>query len=72
MHCPPPPPPPPPPQIKAFHNIVMARTLRDGAQSLLQLSGLGKLRPNTIILGFKSNWTKCSHDEVEEYVAMLQ
>lgn len=39
---------------------------------VLQLSGLGKIRPNTLVVGFKNNWTKCSDEEVEEYVSLLQ
>ena len=37
-----------------------------------QLSGLGKIRPNTLVLGFKNNWRECPTEEVEEYVALLQ
>ncbi len=88
-------------QVKAFHNIVAARTLREGVQNLLQvscdydvcvcvspivvtmvcvyctcvplqLSGLGKIRPNTLVVGFKNNWTTCTDSEIQEYVALLQ
>ena len=38
----------------------------------VQLSGLGKLRPNTVVIGFKRNWTTCPQEEVEEYVSILQ
>ncbi|XP_064390223.1 solute carrier family 12 member 3-like isoform X2 [Halichondria panicea] len=58
-------------KVKAFHNIVAARTLREGVQNLVQLSGLGKIRPNTLVVGFKNNWTKCSDLEIQEYVSLL-
>ena len=38
----------------------------------LQLTGLGKLSPNTIVIGYKTNWTKCTAQEVDDYVALLQ
>ena len=30
---------------------------RCGAQALLQAAGLGKLRPNILVIGFKQNWS---------------
>ena len=39
-------------KIKAFVDMTTAPTIRDGVVQLIRLSGLGGLRPNTIILGF--------------------
>lgn len=39
-------------KIKAFVDMTAAQTIRDGVLQLIRLSGLGGLRPNTIILGF--------------------
>ena len=39
---------------------------------VFQLSGLGKLRPNTLVVGYKGNWIKCSDEEIQEYVSLLQ
>ncbi len=49
--------------INARHNIIVCG---------LQLSGLGKIKPNTLVVGFKTDWTTCSVEELEEYVALLQ
>ncbi|EDO28752.1 predicted protein, partial [Nematostella vectensis] len=46
-------------------------SLRDGVQSLLQTAGLGKLKPNTLVIGFKRNWMRAPHSEVEEYVNII-
>ncbi|XP_028397037.1 solute carrier family 12 member 2-like [Dendronephthya gigantea] len=43
-------------KIKAFHCICTAREFRSGVSSLLQCTGLGKMKPNTVFLGFKTNW----------------
>ncbi|XP_028924352.1 solute carrier family 12 member 9-like [Ornithorhynchus anatinus] len=39
-------------QIKAFVALTLASSVRLGAQQLLLTSGLGGMRPNTLILGF--------------------
>ena len=38
----------------------------------IQLSGLGKLRPNTVVIGFKNNWKNSTEQEIEEYVNIIQ
>lgn len=40
--------------------------------SYLQLVGLGKLRPNTVLLGYKANWRKCDRQELKAYFNTLQ
>ncbi|XP_075058456.1 solute carrier family 12 member 9-like [Mixophyes fleayi] len=46
--------------IKAFVNLTLSDSVRYGAQQLLFISGLGGMRPNTVILGF---YTRSSPDE---------
>lgn len=38
--------------IKAFVNLTLADSVRHGVQHLLFISGLGGMRPNTLVLGF--------------------
>ncbi|KAL3866006.1 hypothetical protein ACJMK2_043347 [Sinanodonta woodiana] len=59
-------------KIKAFYNSVAAPTFRVGVQVLLQAFGLGKLRPNTIILGFKSDWQTADPRKVYDYYHVIQ
>ncbi|ESO86681.1 hypothetical protein LOTGIDRAFT_166954 [Lottia gigantea] len=42
--------------IKSFYTSVASPNIRYGAQVLLQCQGMGKLRPNTLILGYKNDW----------------
>ncbi|XP_071964639.1 solute carrier family 12 member 2-like [Antedon mediterranea] len=58
-------------KIKGFYSPVISTSLRTGAQSLLQLIGLGKIKPNTVFLGFKSNWQKDTASSVVDYVGII-
>ncbi|XP_043102801.1 solute carrier family 12 member 2-like isoform X2 [Puntigrus tetrazona] len=55
-------------RIKAFYTPVFADDLRQGAQYLLQTAGLGRLKPNTLVLGFKNNWRDGEMKDVETYI----
>uniref|UniRef100_A0A0P4WBS6 Na+/K+/2Cl-cotransporter n=1 Tax=Scylla olivacea TaxID=85551 RepID=A0A0P4WBS6_SCYOL len=57
--------------IRAFYSLVEGSNLEDGARNLFQLVGLGKLRPNTVVLGYKANWRKCDPLELKAYFNTL-
>ncbi|XP_051539487.1 solute carrier family 12 member 2 isoform X3 [Myxocyprinus asiaticus] len=56
---------------KAFYSPVVAEDLRQGTQFLLQAAGLGRLRPNTLVLGFKNNWRTGDIKDVETYISVI-
>ncbi|XP_071613149.1 solute carrier family 12 member 3 isoform X2 [Heliangelus exortis] len=58
-------------KIKAFYTDVVAEDLRSGVQMLIQAAGLGKMRPNILVLGYKRNWWKASPQSLEDYVGIL-
>uniref|UniRef100_A0A8C2U8I1 Solute carrier family 12 member 1 n=1 Tax=Coturnix japonica TaxID=93934 RepID=A0A8C2U8I1_COTJA len=52
---------------KAFYAAVAADSFRDGVKSLLQASGLGRMKPNTLVIGFKKDWRNAAVTQVENY-----
>ncbi|XP_019389167.1 PREDICTED: solute carrier family 12 member 1 isoform X3 [Crocodylus porosus] len=56
---------------KAFYAAVAADSFRDGVKSLLQASGLGRMKPNTLVLGFKKDWKNASAMQLENYVGVI-
>ncbi|CAB3402445.1 unnamed protein product [Caenorhabditis bovis] len=60
--------------IKAFSSVICCADQADGANTLLQTVGLGRLRPNVLMLGFKTNWEKLGTTNlhiVKQYYSIL-
>ncbi|XP_077451747.1 solute carrier family 12 member 3 [Stigmatopora argus] len=57
--------------VKAFYKNVMAEDLRSGVNMLLQGSGLGRMRPNVVLMGFKTDW-RDSPQTAYSYTQILQ
>ncbi|XP_022069113.1 solute carrier family 12 member 2 isoform X2 [Acanthochromis polyacanthus] len=56
---------------KGFYTPVFAEDLRQGSQYLLQAAGLGRLKPNTLVMGFKNDWRDGDMMNVETYISMI-
>jgi solute carrier family 12 sodium/potassium/chloride transporter 2 len=59
-------------KVKAFFNIIEDDSFEAGSQALMQISGLGKLRPNMILMGYKGNWRTCDPEELKQYFNVIQ
>jgi len=42
--------------IKGYYTVAQTKDLSAGAKSCMTMTGLGKMSPNLIMMGFKSNW----------------
>ncbi|XP_056334409.1 solute carrier family 12 member 3 [Danio aesculapii] len=58
-------------KIKSFYHTVVADDLRTGVQMLLQSTGLGRMKPNVLVMGYKKNWRKAQPGIIENYVGVL-
>ncbi|XP_046677992.1 LOW QUALITY PROTEIN: bumetanide-sensitive sodium-(potassium)-chloride cotransporter-like [Homalodisca vitripennis] len=60
-------------RIKAFISIAdeASGSFETAAQSLMQIAGLGKLRPNTVLMGYKSDWQTCPREELDQYFSLI-
>ncbi|XP_025029141.1 solute carrier family 12 member 3-like [Python bivittatus] len=58
-------------KIRSFYSYITTGDLRSGARSLMQVSGLGRLKPNTVILGYKCDWQTDSPHNLENYVGII-
>ncbi|XP_051953113.1 solute carrier family 12 member 3-like [Xyrauchen texanus] len=58
-------------RIKSFYHTVVADDIRSGVQMLLQSTGLGRMKPNILVMGFKKNWRKGQWSNLENYIGIL-
>jgi len=58
-------------RIKAFYSVTTAKDFRQGAQSLMQNAGIGKLKPNILMMGFKSTWMTDAPEMMDSYFSVM-
>ena len=39
---------------------------------MLQVSGVGKMKPNILLMGYKKDWRTCDKESLDEYFAAIQ
>lgn len=59
-------------KVKAFYNVVDNVDFENGVRSLIQSSGFGRLSPNIVLMGYKSDWRTCPWSELDVYFKALQ
>lgn len=59
-------------KVKAFYNLIDNVDFENGVRSLIQSCGFGKLSPNVVLMGYKSDWRSSHCTEVETYFKALQ
>lgn len=54
-------------KIKGFYTVVDGESFEIGSRALLEASGVGKLKPNVLLMGYKQNWQTCKREELQSY-----
>ncbi|XP_017467653.1 PREDICTED: bumetanide-sensitive sodium-(potassium)-chloride cotransporter [Rhagoletis zephyria] len=58
-------------KIKAFYNVIDGLSMEEGVNALLKSTGFGKLTPNIVLMGYKTDWAQCRRQCVESYFNIL-
>lgn len=59
-------------KIKGFYNLIDDVDMETGIKLMIQSSGFGKLSPNIVLMGYKSDWQSCDHSALKTYFNVLQ
>jgi len=60
---------------KGFYTLIEEDDFERGCHSIMQTAGLGRLKPNTVLLGYKSDWGKPDTSkgvELKHYFGVIQ
>ncbi|XP_078458000.1 solute carrier family 12 member 3-like isoform X2 [Lampetra planeri] len=58
-------------KMHAFYHTVATSNLRTGTQMMLQAAGLGKFKPDVLVMGFKKNWSSKHPQQMEDYINIV-
>jgi hypothetical protein len=59
-------------KVKGFFSLIDGLKMEEAAKALMQTSGVGKLKPNVLLMGYKSDWQTCSFGALQTYFNILQ
>lgn len=59
-------------KLKGFYCQVDGVSFEEGTAALLKAYGIGKLKPNILLMGHKNDWQKCTIEELNLYFNVLQ
>ncbi|XP_037030333.1 bumetanide-sensitive sodium-(potassium)-chloride cotransporter isoform X2 [Bradysia coprophila] len=54
-------------KVKGFYSLVDGEDFESGARALMQATGVGKLKPNLLMMGYKLDWKTCPRSELTQY-----
>ncbi|RWS25658.1 solute carrier family 12 member 2-like protein [Leptotrombidium deliense] len=58
-------------KVKAFYVLTEAKSLEEGVKKIAPITGLGRLRPNMIMMGYKTNWHECTESDLRDYFNII-
>lgn len=57
--------------IKGFCAVADNSNLYTGVAAMLGLAGVGKVKPNILLMGYKNNWSTCDRTALDQYVLTI-
>ncbi|XP_057378001.1 bumetanide-sensitive sodium-(potassium)-chloride cotransporter-like isoform X1 [Daphnia carinata] len=57
--------------IKGFCAVADNSNLHTGVAAMLGLAGVGKVKPNILLMGYKNNWSTCDRKALDQYVLTI-
>ena len=58
--------------IKDFSVVADNSNLPMGVTAMLGLAGVGKVKPNILMMGYKNDWSICDRNSMEQYFLTTQ
>ncbi|XP_049872185.1 bumetanide-sensitive sodium-(potassium)-chloride cotransporter [Pectinophora gossypiella] len=58
-------------KVRAFYSSVSGFNFELGARALVQASGVGRLAPNVLLMGYKADWTTAPPNDLVSYFNVL-
>jgi solute carrier family 12 sodium/potassium/chloride transporter 2 len=58
-------------KVKGFYSLVAEDSFSASVRAMIQCVGIGKLRPNIVLLGYKTDWNTCTPKELQEYFSVI-
>lgn len=59
-------------KIKGFCSLIDDASFQSGVSAMLEVAGVGKMKPNILLLGFKADWRNCDKQSLDQYFAAIQ
>ncbi|CAB4068337.1 SLC12A2 [Lepeophtheirus salmonis] len=57
-------------KIKSFYSLTQNKNFEEGAIACMNLAGIGKMRPNMVLFGYKGDWLE-DPKGLDEYISVL-
>ncbi|XP_042225259.1 bumetanide-sensitive sodium-(potassium)-chloride cotransporter-like isoform X3 [Homarus americanus] len=58
-------------KVRAFYALADGPSMELAARTLMCTVGLGKLRPNLVLMGYKATWHSCPAEELHSYFTTI-
>ncbi|CAH1106034.1 unnamed protein product [Psylliodes chrysocephalus] len=58
-------------KLKGFYMQIDGMSFEEGCKALSKACGIGKLKPNILLMGFKNDWQTCPREDLEQYFEVV-